>query len=155
MKVIFLDIDGVLNSRAYDRKRDWQQQTAIDETRLPLVKRIVDETGAKIVLSSTWREHWEKEPAQCDEDGVYINRVFAKYGLQVFDKTPRLALQLDRPDEIKAWLSGTEERIESFVILDDYRYAWAELSDRFVKTNPHFGLGLEEEHVRRAIAILR
>ena len=51
MKVIFLDIDGVLNSSAYDRKRDWDKLTNIDESRLPLVKRIVDETGAKIVLS--------------------------------------------------------------------------------------------------------
>lgn len=57
MKVIFLDIDGVLNSRTYDRKRNWNEQTDIDETRLPLIKEIVDATDAKIVLSSTWRQH--------------------------------------------------------------------------------------------------
>ncbi len=53
MKIIFLDIDGVLNSRTYDRKRNWNEQTDIDESRLPLVKEIVDSTGAEIVLSST------------------------------------------------------------------------------------------------------
>lgn len=42
MKIIFLDIDGVLNSRAYDRKRNWNEQTDIDETRLPFIKEIVD-----------------------------------------------------------------------------------------------------------------
>ncbi len=52
MKIIFLDIDGVLNSRTYDRKRNWNEQTDIDESRLPLVKEIVDSTGAEIVLSS-------------------------------------------------------------------------------------------------------
>ena len=62
MKVIFLDIDGVLNSRAYDRKRNWDELTNIDESRLPLVKNIVDETGARIVLSSTWKTHWDKLP---------------------------------------------------------------------------------------------
>ena len=154
MKIIFLDIDGVLNSRAYDRKRNWNEQTEIDETRLPLVKKIIDATEAKIVLSSTWREHWNKDPNQCDKDGAYINHIFAKYCLQVYDKTPNLGFSLDRPDEIKAWLNCANEAIESFVIIDDYRYAWEELSDNFVKTNPNFGLGLEEEHVRQAIAIL-
>lgn len=154
MKVIFLDIDGVLNSRAYDRKRNWNEQTDIDETRLPLVKKIVDETGANIVLSSTWREHWNVDPRLCDSDGIYINNTFAKYGLKIYDKTPDLGIAFDRPDEIKVWLDSTEEIIERFVIIDDYRYTWGKLSDNFVKTNPNFGLGLEEEHAQKAIEIL-
>ena len=96
MKIIFLDIDGVLNSRVYDRKRNWNEQTDIDETRLPLVKKIVDGTGAKIVLSSTWREHWDKNHEKCDEDGIYINNTFAKFGLEIYDKTPDLELGADR-----------------------------------------------------------
>lgn len=154
MKIVFLDIDGVLNSRAYDRKRNWNEQTAIDATRLPLVKKIIEATGAKIVLSSTWREHWEKQPEKCDEDGVYINDTFAKFGLEIYDKTPDLGMGFDRPDEITAWLNSAQEPIENFVILDDYRYGWGNLSDNFVKTNPHFGLGLEEEHVQEAVKIL-
>lgn len=154
MKVIFLDIDGVLNSRIYDRKRNWSEQTDIDETRLPLVKEIVDATGAKIVLSSTWREHWNMDPDKCDADGVYINETFAKYGLEIYDKTPDLGINFDRPDEIEAWLNSVQEHIESFVIIDDYRYTWGKLSNNFVKTNPNFGLGLEEEHVKKAIEIL-
>ena len=154
MKVIFLDIDGVLNSRAYDRKRNWDEQTNIDETRLPLVKRIVDETGAKIILSSTWREHWNDDPKLCGDDGNYINKTFAKFGLEIYGKTPDLGITAERPDEIRAWLNGATETVESFVIIDDYRYAWSELADRFVKTNPNFGLGLEEDHVLKAIEIL-
>ncbi len=154
MKVIFLDIDGVLNSRAYDRKRNWNEQTDIDETRMPLVKKIVDETGAKIVLSSTWRVHWDECADRRDADGVYVNDTFAKYGLEIYGKTPDLGIKFDRPDEIRAWLQAAQEIIESFVIIDDYRYGWGKLSDRFVKTNPNFGAGLEEEHVRTAIEIL-
>ena len=30
MKVVFLDIDGVLNSRKYDKTRDYSKQTDID-----------------------------------------------------------------------------------------------------------------------------
>lgn len=79
MKVVFLGIDGVLNSAAYDRQRDWTKRTYIDKTRLPLLKQIVDATGAEIVLSSTWREHWNKLPELCDEDGKYISECFAEY----------------------------------------------------------------------------
>lgn len=154
MKIIFLDIDGVLNSKPYDAQRNWNEQTDIDETRLPLVKKIVDETGAKIVLSSTWREHWDSVLENCDEDGIHINETFAKFGLDIYDKTPDLGLTADRPNEIKAWLDSAPETIESFVIIDDYRYGWGSLSDNFVKTNPYFGFGLEEEHVQKAIEIL-
>mgnify|MGYP003308514771 CR=1 FL=1 len=48
MKVIFLDIDGVLNSVRYDRERT-PEQGNVDETRLPLLKRIVDAAQAQIV----------------------------------------------------------------------------------------------------------
>lgn len=153
MKVIFLDIDGVLNSRIYDRQRNWNEQTDIDESRLPLVKQIVDATGAKIVLSSTWRQHWDKDPDKCDVDGRYINETFARAGLEIYDKTPYLGLCAERRDEIKVWLDGAED-LESFAIIDDYSFGWGDFSDRFVRTNPRTGLGLEEEHVKSTIIIL-
>ncbi len=154
MKIVFLDIDGVLNSRSYDRVRNYNVESNIDESRLPLLKEIIDASGAQIVLSSTWREYWDKDPVLCGDDGVYINQTFAKYGLKIYDKTPYMGICADRKDEIKSWLDANGKDVESFVIIDDYRYGWAELSDNFVKTNPHFGLGLEEEHVKKAIEIL-
>lgn len=155
MKIIFLDIDGVLNSRAYDRKRNWNEQTDIDETRLPLIKEIVDATDARIVLSSTWRQHWDKDTNRCDVDGRYINKTFAKFGLSIYDKTPDLGIHALRRDEIGKWLKETAEEIVSFVIIDDYRYGWGDLSKHFVKTEPNFCLGIEIEHVKKAIEILK
>ncbi len=154
MKILFLDIDGVLNSREYDRKRNWNEQTDIDETRLPLVKEIVDRTGADIVLISTWRSHWNGEESLCDEDGKYINRLFAKYGLSIYDKTPDLGLLSKRKDEVKAWLAEHAGEIERFAILDDYCFGWDDLSDFYVHTDPDYGLGLEEEHVAKAVSLL-
>ncbi len=154
MKIIFLDIDGVLNSRAYDRRRDLNSQTNIDESRLLLLKEIVDITDAKIVLSSTWRQHWDRNPDECDGDGRYINKTFAKYGLHIYDKTPDLGIHALRRDEIIKWIDAVGENIESFVVIDDYRYGWGELSEHFVKTDPNFGLGLEIEQTQKAILIL-
>lgn len=155
MKIVFLDIDGVLNSRRYDRTRDFKKDDAIDESRLPLLRRIIDLSGAKIVLSSTWRTSWDKDPSRCDGSGKYVNTVFAKYGLEIFDKTPYFGVTAERKDEIKDWLEYPPEPIESFVILDDSPFGWGELSERFVKTNPIAGLGLEPEHVEKALELLR
>ena len=154
MKILFLDIDGVLNSREYDRRRNWNELTDIDETRLPFVKEIIDKTGAKIVLVSTWRSHWNSDESLCDEDGKYINGMFSKYGLVIHDKTPDLGLLSKRKDEVKAWLAEHTGEVERFVILDDYRFGWDDLSDFYIHTNPHYGLGLEEEHVALAIHAL-
>ncbi len=155
MKILFLDIDGVLNSRAYDCRRNWNEKTNIDETRLPLVKEIIDKTGAKIVLISTWRRHWNSNENLCDEDGKCINSLFSKYGLAIYDKTPDFGLLCGRKDEVKAWLAGHADEIERFVILDDYRFGWEDLSDFCIFTDPRYGLGLEEEHAAKAISFLR
>ena len=68
MKIIFLDIDGVLNSIAYEREKA-PEQSFIDESRLPLVAQIVRKTGAAIVLSSTWRIYWKEDISECNNIG--------------------------------------------------------------------------------------
>lgn len=154
MKVIFLDLDGVLNSMAYDRMRNWAELTDIDETRLELVKEIVDATGAKIVFTSTWRTDWDKDPSLRDENGRYIADTFARYGLEIYDKTPDFGLNADRGDEIREWIKGVATALESFVIIDDFVYDWGDMYGNFVKTSPYIGRGLEHEHVQKAIRIL-
>ena len=152
MKVIFLDIDGVLNSIAFDRERT-SEHGNIDETRLPLLKQILDETGALIVLSSSWRKHWDKESSLCDNLGVEINSIFGIYDIAIYDKTPQLQSN-DRAEEIRWWLSQNE-MVKSFVILDDIAFGWGlDLQDHLVKTNCRIGRGLECQHVIRAIELL-
>ena len=153
MKIIFLDIDGVLNSARYDRIR-MENQGNIDETRLILLKRVVDETGALIVLSSSWRKYWEKDEVLCDEIGREINAAFAQYGLAVYDKTACLASN-DRAAEIRMWLKSRGD-VEAFAIFDDLSFGWgADLQEHLVRTNYAVGLGLEEKHVLKSIEILK
>ena len=121
MKILFLDIDGVLNSRAYDCRRNWNGQTNIDETRLPLVKEIVEKTGAEIVLTSTWRRHLDGAMNACDEAGEYVVSTFSKHGLRIFSKTPDFGRGASRRDEVAAWLSEHDKTVETFVILATVR----------------------------------
>lgn len=152
LKIIFLDIDGVLNSTQYDRMRT-NEQGNIDETRLTLLKQLVDETKAQIVLSSSWRKHWEKETALCDKVGQELNEVFAKHGLCIYDKTP-VSVNNDRAEEIRMWLNEYNSP-EHFVILDDIAFGWGiDLQDHLVKTNSRIGRGLELKHIVRTIELL-
>lgn len=154
MKIVFLDIDGVLNSREYDSRRDLTANTNIDETRLPFVKQIVEQTGAAVVLSSSWRAHWNGNRDRCDSAGLYITDIFGKYDIEIYDKTPDLGFPVDRAAEIRQYLYTLGEEVESFVIIDDYGFGWGELSDRFVKTDPYRSLGIDEDAVARAVKIL-
>ena len=58
-KYLFLDIDGVLNSVSWYRE-EWNKnhvypQGDFDPKCVELVNRIVEETGCKVVVSSSWR----------------------------------------------------------------------------------------------------
>ena len=149
MKVIFLDIDGVLNSVAYNRMRS-MEDGFIDKTRLPILKEIVDATGALVVLSSTWKRHWEKEYLDCDFIGRQLIETFFLGDIEIYDKTPNKST---RADEIRAWLSEHDD-VESFVILDDIFFGWGELAYNLVRTDERIGRGLENVHKIKAIEIL-
>ena len=154
MKIIFLDIDGVLNSEIYESNRgEDRANNRIDLSRVKLLKDIVTATDAKIVLSSTWRLDWEKSTELCGEDGKYINKCLEKYDLSIMDKTPFCSFFDDRRKEIWTWLLRHRNDVESFVILDDINSGWNELNSRVVITDP-YGYGLDEEHVQKAIKLL-
>ena len=149
MKIIFLDIDGVLNSVRYDRIRTINQGN-IDETRLPMLKKIVDKTDALIVLSSSWRKHWEKDLGRCDGIGKELTSTFAKHELFIYDKTA-CTVNNDRAEEIRMWLAD-HDNVKEFVILDDIAFGWgSDLQCHLIKTDARMGFGLEEKHIQMAI----
>ncbi len=150
MKVIFLDIDGVLNSRLYDRARG-ERDGNIDESRLPLLKELVDKTNANIVLSSTWRFHWNANGAQTDEEGIALVKTFLKYGITIYDKTPYI--DHNRTAEITAWLELNPD-VERFVIIDDIRFGWDKLQPNVVNTDYYIARGLEQTHIEKAMELL-
>ena len=163
-KIIFLDVDGVLNSQSY--YIEWMRrhrvgvdydnsEKEIDESCVKNLKEIVDKTGAVIVLSSTWRNMRDVYKL-----AINLNKTLAKYELHISDKTPWL--HGNRPEEIKLWLDdyifkGNE--LKSFVILDDDfsidDYKKYGLENNVVKTSFYEeNGGLRMEHVKKAIYIL-
>lgn len=148
MKVIFLDIDGVLNCQS--SKSHCGIFVGIDDSKVKRLRKIVDATGAKIVLSSSWRLGWSIHRDCCDDGGRYLNSKLRKAGLFILDKTGKCPR---RPMEVWDWLQG--KQIESFVILDDEDWNWGHLSKHWVQTEFYNDNGgLQDEHVEKAIAIL-
>ena len=125
MKVIFLDIDGVLvNHRSWDLPRSFDHLPA-DDRCVQALNRIVAATDAVIVVTSTWRVGRD-----LPELREILNGRFGISG-QVIDVTPRITrevfsgkriqMAVERGDEIAAWLAARTDghEIQSFVILDD------------------------------------
>lgn len=145
---IFLDVDGVLNNR-YTRVRTGEGWCFVDDFLVRRVRKIVDATGALIVLSSTWRDEWNREDESLNgPDFNELRAKFREFGMDFFDRTGAWQTR-GRGWEILEWLNGRE--VDSFVILDDWD-DMGPISDHLIWTNPTYGL--TEEQVQEAIEIL-
>lgn len=153
MKIVFLDIDGVLNTRSYRKALglDYFSQL-VDRAKLPYLQRIVAETDAKIVLSSSWRKYYLTDGPQLDPAGKCIFEALGSVGLTVYDKTPVRPGNGPRGDDIAAWLDGVSG-VWEFVILDDNPIGEdRHLLAHFVQTDQD--IGLCDAVVEEAIAVL-
>lgn len=129
MKVLFLDVDGVLNR--------WGSAQPFDAELVDELSRVVRLSGASVCVSSTWRKletHRER-----------LLGVLTQIGAPVVGWTPDLGaaadegnLYIERGEEIQAWLDGHPE-VSQFVILDD-NDDMAHLAHRLVLTNGYTGL---------------
>ena len=152
MKIIFLDIDGVLNE-AYSESRAPNGCIGIDDEKVSRLRPIVDATGAKIVLVSSWKMEWSRDPELCGHDAKYMNKKLAKQGLHILDKTEDNVF--DRGAGIISWLKKRSDQ-PSWIVLDDDVFGdYEELGilPHLVKTGWYVG-GLQEKHVQKAIDLL-
>ena len=157
-KIVFLDIDGVLNSADYfDQAKNCKGYSEINPEQVKLLKEIVDRTGADIVLSSTWRDLAQRENEPEHPMYTYLTDTLKEYGMEIIDHTPHIGQ--DRPKEIKAWLDNQQDKDIRFVSLDDdfpkHKYDEAGIGDCLVRTSFYekYG-GLRQEHVEKAVEIL-
>ena len=155
IKVIFLDIDGVLktvsginfNSRNIDNLNE-----------------LIRKTGSKIVITSTWK----------NSNGLdYVKKVLDDNGVKgdIIDEIP--IFKIEHPDygsisvprglEIKSWLEKYLKMeiindevivnfVESYIILDDHSDMLLEQADNFVKIDPT--KGFDGKYLKQSIEIL-
>lgn len=127
---VFLDVDGVLNTRTtVERTPDFH--TGIDDARVAVLAKAVRKYGnAEIVLSSDWKDMKEDE-----DDFRYLVSKLAKKGLTLAGKTTDH--YNNRGEGILKYLELHPE-IEEFVILDDNKFDFRDypnLWERLLITN--------------------
>ena len=141
MKIIFLDFDGVITIPP-----KWY----INLKKLKWIKKIVDETGAKIVVSSSWRcntvEH-TKEIILDENKKCSKNKILQWFVDNLYDVTPWFSDKkyygTGRGGEIQTWLNEHPE-VENYVIIDDDADMLDEQLYHFVQTNYEHGIGESE-----------
>jgi hypothetical protein len=152
VKVVFLDIDGVLNDNDYRLGKP-----QIMPAQVEAFNRIISATGAQIVLSSSWRSMVYKNWMTVRGFAALIE----SHGVRgwLLDCTPEPGQFDTRGEEILAWLAAKEaERpvkdslITHWVALDDWDDEMVALGDRFVQCDGGRGITLVE--AQKAIAIL-
>ncbi len=135
--VVFLDVDGVLNSRTTCVRTPSEENIGIDEARVDLLAKAIKETRMDgVVLTSTW-----KDMKKDQEDYLYLLNSLDKQGIIVLGQTKEK--QLSKHEEgVLRYLEDHPE-IEDFVILDDRHFGFRDyqkLWESFVDTN---GRGIE------------
>jgi hypothetical protein len=178
MKIIFLDIDGVLAVASQERD-DYGQ--IFHPHFVSNLKRIIDETQAKIVISSSWRksslkimqEMWKYRnlPGEVIDTTPSLYVFKGTNNIQFWNnklsakKTPRIkGYTIPRGCEIEYWIENEAEAfgaITNYVILDDDTDFLMKQSNNYVQCSdvqehPDSieGYGLTEINAIKAIRIL-
>ena len=142
MKIIFLDIDGVLINRESCRKGF----AVVAPECVAALNNLLSRTKALIVVSSCWR---------VGRTRIELCDLFNNWGVtpgRILDKTPHFSFSAIRGHEIEDWLALYKRQpIESYVIIDD-DLDMGELLPKLVHTT--FELGLTQEHVEAALRML-
>ena len=143
MKIIFLDLDGVLNN--------WYHPELIDKKNAYILKEILKISKLKIVLTSSNKYSFQREGISSIK-GSYLEKyleVLKTMDIPIYDITPYVLE--DKSEEIKAYLESNP-LITDFVIVDDELVS---MDLRKYQVYLDLYKGLEEEHIKPILDILR
>ena len=157
MKVIFLDIDGVLNSEEFFKSNPNQ---VIDKNSMGILKNIVNKTGAAIVMSSGWRLWFDDSMMPHDGYSQYLYDVLCEFDIKLLGKTPDFSTEEIRTrktfshvkaKEITAWLNE-HKIVDKYVVVDDLDLKNEEINSHLVRINGQ--VGITKDDARRIIDMI-
>lgn len=146
MKILFLDIDGVLNTEK-TLQRSTEGFIGIDPHKAFMIGKIVLDTGCNVVLSSMWRLSESGRDEVKSRVIDFIDTTIAPHGIDGRWST--------RGEEIQRWLDDHKDlNVEKYAIIDDDMNILPHQQDNFFKTS-FFGDGLNEEIMNKIIEHLK
>ncbi len=163
-KIIFLDLDGVLNTASWYRQLDSKSRhdeygTAFDPQSVANLGKVIEATGADIVISSSWKalglgvmqEMWEVRHLPGKVVGITPTYIDDEMLLNA--DLSNMDFLNGRGTEIKRWLSKRGKDVSHYVIIDDMDDMLSEQKSHFVQTDPE--IGISDMDVDMAILILK
>ena len=161
-KVVFLDIDGVLNSNFWEQThtKELSDGTLVDAEKVALLGGLVRRTGAQIILHSGWRFWYDADCKPLRAESRRLSEMLAAEGMVIVGATPDLTTEeirrtkkfsLVKAREILAWVEqhpGTT----GWVVLEDLDLHNEEVARHQVMTDQT--VGLTEADVENAVRIL-
>ena len=143
MKILFLDIDGVLLPLPSDGHFEAELKPSAEAVNN--LNLLVQITGAHIVVTSHWRNGRTIKQLE-----TLLENWGVKWG--VFGKTKDSIGDEDRGYDIQYWLVNSREVIDAFVVIDDDRTDLELFADKMVSPKPDKGLQFHD--VSEAVRIL-
>ena len=133
-KILFLDIDGVLNSKIYYKYiyKPEEGHSRFDPYCVVLIKRLVEEFSLKIVITSTWRNGIAERLMNELEESKLVPYLHEDW------HTPILR-PVNRGMEIQLWLEE-HPKAKDYIIIDDNENLFEYQLNKLVKTDSYAGM---------------
>ena len=162
-KVIFLDIDGVLNSNFWNDSHQVEISDGklIDSEKVKLLAKLIEATEAEIILHSGWRFWFDEKVKPLRYEASYLESVLVTHGLRISGITPDLSddeikrtkkFSKVKASEILLWLKDNPQ-VDSWLVLDDLDLHNEVIAKHQIMTDS--SEGITEEDVAKAISILQ
>ncbi len=158
-KIIFLDIDGVLNSN--DFKEELTKEYSINTEKVELLASMVNRTKAEIVLHSAWRFWFDENLNPTEKGGEILSQAFLMNNLRISGVTPDLSTDEIRKTkkfskvkakEIESWLMKNPD-VVNWIVIDDLDLKHEEIRRHQIRTDSK--IGLTEDDIKAACKLFQ